>query len=402
MPLNKCFTAFFFLLIDCVSLSAGTKEDFFEAVRIKDEQAIDRLMRTGMNIDVSDSSGKTPLIYAVELHHNEICRLLIDSYSADINRPDNNGNTPLMTAALFDNREIALYLLYLGADFNKLNKNKESALSIAINKGHFQLADNLIKHGAILFKEKIDYPFIEEIFTWKIRIMEGIRVLDRDPDNQTLLEAVGRGDYVLVREMLREGADPNRSDSMGLSPLMAAAALPEAHIFKLLIKSGADPRQKDDLNLDALLYASFFNRRKQVEIYLNETEPESNPDSLYKNPLFHAYLGDSRDVFEFLMKNGFSPESADARGRNLLHYAALTGSTFYFNLIAEYDPGLKNSTDSDGRDPLFYCLTGFSLTGNDPRYYPLAETLSGGTKEGRRYINMTDDPEMLNILMGLD
>ena len=56
-----------------------------------------------------------------------------------------------------------------------------------------------------------------------------------------------------VRELLRRGADPNRADMFGLSPLMHAAAHGIPALVKLLLDAGACPHMRGELTSDSIV-----------------------------------------------------------------------------------------------------------------------------------------------------
>ncbi|REK87836.1 ankyrin repeat domain-containing protein [Streptomyces inhibens] len=56
-----------------------------------------------------------------------------------------------------------------------------------------------------------------------------------------LFEAILMGDTARVKALLRSGADPERADSEGTTPLYAASVNGEAAIARLLLVAGASP-----------------------------------------------------------------------------------------------------------------------------------------------------------------
>jgi len=63
--------------------------------------------------------------------------------------------TPLIAAAGLDNREAAILLIEKGAEVNKVNSEKVSALKIAINHRHWEMVRLLLDKGADIHN---DYP----------------------------------------------------------------------------------------------------------------------------------------------------------------------------------------------------------------------------------------------------
>jgi len=62
----------------------------------------------------------------------------------------------------------------------------------------------------------------------------------------------------LVRLFLEKGADPNRADDMGNTPLMGAASKCDVELIQLLLDAGADPQIKSKAGLSAIEFSFMF------------------------------------------------------------------------------------------------------------------------------------------------
>ena len=69
----------------------------------------------GADVNIPNNNGNTPLMIATRNGHTEIARMLIDR-GADVNIPDNNGNTPLTWASDRGNIQIVRMLIDRGAE----------------------------------------------------------------------------------------------------------------------------------------------------------------------------------------------------------------------------------------------------------------------------------------------
>lgn len=95
------------------------------------------LISKGANVNKADATGTTALIYSVKKNFTALLLHLIEK--ANLNAVDNNGNTALMWAAHDNKWDIAQALLSAGADAYLVNKNNQTARSIAASKGHTSL-----------------------------------------------------------------------------------------------------------------------------------------------------------------------------------------------------------------------------------------------------------------------
>ena len=86
---------------------------------------VDRMLREGIPVDVSDVGGFTALLNATLFNRTDVIKRLVDE-GADVNRQTRYGkDTPLHYAARKNNTEAVRLLLDNGADINlKNNENK--------------------------------------------------------------------------------------------------------------------------------------------------------------------------------------------------------------------------------------------------------------------------------------
>ena len=82
----------------------------------------------------------TPLLYAIKTGNNDAARYFLSYKDTDINKANNNGQTPLFYAAYSGNTTIAKDLLELGADYNKADNKGITPLAAAQKRGNKETA----------------------------------------------------------------------------------------------------------------------------------------------------------------------------------------------------------------------------------------------------------------------
>ncbi|KAK4752725.1 hypothetical protein SAY87_021523 [Trapa incisa] len=92
-----------------------------KAIFGKKEAVVSHLLRKGANPHVRDGDGATPLHYAVQVRAIQTVKLLI-KYEVDVNVADDDGWTPLHIAMQSRNRDLGKILLAHGADRTRRNK----------------------------------------------------------------------------------------------------------------------------------------------------------------------------------------------------------------------------------------------------------------------------------------
>lgn len=139
-----------------------TEGAFAGAVEDGDTGAVDLFLAAGMRPDVTDASGRTPLINAASRGHDQISRKLLSS-GADVNARDRGGSTALMEAAQGDHKETARVLLEAGADVNARDGDGRTALVRAAARGHAEMVRLLLNRGA---RTEIRDKFGRDALTW--------------------------------------------------------------------------------------------------------------------------------------------------------------------------------------------------------------------------------------------
>jgi ankyrin repeat protein len=137
--------------------------DLHTAVLTDNMEAVKQHIAAGSNLNEKDPfGGSSPLITASLFDKKEMARVLIDG-GADLNFQNNDGATALHTSAFFCRPEIVKMLLEKGAD--KTIKNKFGATAYESVAAPFsEMKNTYDMMGTILAPMglKLDYPYIEK------------------------------------------------------------------------------------------------------------------------------------------------------------------------------------------------------------------------------------------------
>ncbi|XP_011860448.1 PREDICTED: ankyrin-2-like [Vollenhovia emeryi] len=306
-------------------------EDLCLAIKDVKVKEVDDLINQGVNVNVIDQDGRTPLHYAAKKHNEDIANALIKA-GADINIKDQDGRTPLHWAAIERNEGVANALIKAGADVNakddygriplhwavnagsievtqilletKVNvnaqdKNGKAPLHLAAKENHAELVKVLLSNRAdISVKDHHgDTPF-------NLTTNEEIKALLR---NAALLEAVKSGNISEVKHLVSEGADVNVVEDF-FTPLYWAAKNKHFSIVEILLDNGAHIDNGD------------YSRDRGVLDLLRKKEAEYCKSSLH----LAARLGKLRAV-EGLLEKGANVNAQNDRKDTPLHFAAQSG-----------------------------------------------------------------------------
>ena len=250
------------------------------------------LIKSGADVDRRDRRKETPLHLPAFYQHLECMRLLTD-HGADVVAGDSNGNTPLHLAASMDRDKAARLLMGAGARVEVTNDEGMTPLDLAVVNGHVgffshdfnfgerycrgqehntEVAEALLENGATIEPTRIrvgdrhvlwphltpahllydngdmNYYRVPDLPEWLRRAMPPERSGERyeRPMSQidflpTLLhDAAAKGSAVVMRALLRSGADPMPAVLKCPPPLHLAVQQDKLEIAGMLLERGAD------------------------------------------------------------------------------------------------------------------------------------------------------------------
>ena len=177
-----------------------SNDDFIvliEAVVEGDIDEVKSFLESGINPDIADSEGWTPLMWATQLNDLDMINLFIE-YGANPNLKD----------------------YYY----------EETALIIALTNDYIEVVETLLEAGAD--------PNLTDSYGWT-----------------PLMSAVSNSSAETVRILLEAGADSNISNIYGYTPLMSASSQGNLEAAKVLLEYGAISNARDDDKFTAFLYA---------------------------------------------------------------------------------------------------------------------------------------------------
>ncbi|MCK4738471.1 MAG: ankyrin repeat domain-containing protein [Deltaproteobacteria bacterium] len=155
------------------------------------------LLRKGKHVDYPDTTGNTPLIWAVSAGHLKTAEFLIKN-GAKVNHFGKHNQTALKTAALYGHLKIIEMLVATkGADLEFKNEASETALFVAAKGGFLEVISVLVKKGA------------------------KVNTINKDGDTPLMFVA-RKGDKDTVIHLAKSGASLMGANNKGLSALNMA------------------------------------------------------------------------------------------------------------------------------------------------------------------------------------
>ncbi|KAJ8680344.1 hypothetical protein QAD02_016131 [Eretmocerus hayati] len=350
-----------------------------------DKKLVEQLMDAGADVNAVDCGGNSCLHYAVENAGScDLITMLLKS-GADLELPNDYGDTALLTAVKLDNLEAVEVLVRWGADINATNYHGETSLHLARDdRLLYFLLDNSCDNETIncinecgcspclaavqycevetlvrMIQAGADIHFKNEVRGWYSCLNYG-----RTP----LSIAVAKNRVDIVEALLRNGANPKETWSVTddndeihiKSTLKLASSFrtsfalnrmlvsdedeKSANILQLLINHGANIC--DDIrSFHAVMR---YGNLRAIQFCLNEFHHKRVPIST-STPLLHLALENKRDdVFKFFLQSNFDDlEKVDAKGYTALHVAVFESRIDRVGLLLSYGASVE-AVDNKG------------------------------------------------------
>ncbi|KAF5654587.1 ankyrin repeat [Fusarium sp. NRRL 25303] len=395
------------------------------------------LLSNGMEPDVRDGWGRTPLSYASEEGHVVVVSQLL-RYQVDPESKSDDGGlvsprTALSHAARQGHAEVVTVLLTVGhvnPDLILSESGGESSrtpLSFASEAGHVAVVKILLEQKGV--NPDLKGPTLQGGHKTLVELLLAIKSVDpdsKDLSNRSPLSfAAGSGHEVVVDLLLAtKKVDPDSKDNADKTPLCHAAAAGHASVVKrlltinqakpayqggdglptqysttgetpsldgmimLLLANGrVDPNAKDSRGWTPLFYAAMYGHEATVDMLLAQEDVDVNAQdnsgrTALSNTASNRYY--ARATFgRLLAHERLQPDLSDNEGRTPLSYAAASQNQVMELLLisGKVNPDAR---DTSGRTPLSYAAEHSSdlavkLLLNDARADPNTKDDSGRT-----------------------
>lgn len=289
------------------------------AIITHNTQMFQMLIDAGSNINICDKSGKSPLCISAYLDKSPFYRFLINN-GADVNHKSNDGNSILHASVNQNNIKAVKYLVKKGANIDITNNQNKTPLSLAIQQNKLDIAAYLLsKDASIDFDDeyisqnndrlaicfdKIDENKIKDKrkkkkhkknYLNEFTLNAKQEVLSQADLNTLLLFAVKSNNLRAVEELLNKGANVKALSAFHNILHLAIKNLCCLEIMRLLVAAGADINKVDSLGQTPLHIATLATNVDVVRFLLQLGADANKADLGEYTPLDLAFTMDKKN-----------------------------------------------------------------------------------------------------------
>ena len=292
--------------------------------------AIDKLLEHEINVNIQNVKGYSALIVATKLHNLIMVKKLIESGS-DVNAVDKNGNTALSIASIrgVNYKEIAKYLATKGAKINLRDINNLSLIDkiidiILYKKNKKRVSTYLMTN----VDENSDYAAILKEILSSTKIDLYSLNFKGEP---YFFEPIVHGNIELTKFLINIGFHINQLDNKKLNV-----------IYKLM-------RDHKTTSLEAQR-----NYHTSLKTVLDMRADVNARDSFGGNTVHKAILESDVQTVKMLINANADLEAKDKQGRNYFHNCVWKNKVQIMRVIHSLDTKLINRVDDYGVLPINY------------------------------------------------
>lgn len=313
------------------------------AARKGHQDTCDILLLAGANAKAKNARGRNALHMAVLSGNLKIAQRLL-MHKELLESTDEQGNTPLLLSIRYFEKteggrqfdiQLCEVLLHAGANVYCINKQRKSALHIAVEKENEKAVGLFSQYNNLL----------------GVKDFEGNTPLDLAIKMQqknviaTLLLALIQNDSSTIRSLLKDTHLLELHNQEGETPLIRSCKLGKVDLCKLFLKAGVSTKSIDASGRSCLHWAVVSGSADIVELLCADRELLELQDKEKNTPLLLAANEGRATICQIIIKAGADPFTRNQEGLSILQIAAEKGHEEIARLLSVNKKLLDNTDD---------------------------------------------------------
>jgi ankyrin repeat protein len=339
-----------------------------KASRLGDLKSAETLVSAGVDPNLPNRSGRTPLYYAALFNRNEVAALLL-AHAADPNIRAGSGapdgefpQTPLQIASAMGNLHLASMLTAAGARVDAKAGTGRTALHFAVVGSHLDIIRFLLEKGADINARDADGTSPLDDAAWRghleaaaILLAKGARLNEAETKTGAtpINEAAYRGQTQLVRYLLQFGPNLAIPDKRGYIPLENAIRMGNADPALLLLEAAAQEQKTPDFLNKMLGAAVKKDESIVVEALLQQGARANDTLASGATPLDAAASEGAVKIVRVLLNAGANPNRIGRDGTSPLEDACLKGFYSIAEMLLDNGALVNQVNGGSGRTALY-------------------------------------------------
>ena len=297
------------------------------------------------------------------------------------------GLSPLAVACQTCDVKMAALLLGLGADPSVKNSEGEPAIAALFSQ------QIMIHAPKKLYEDRLAEQLVDLLVRYGFDPNDSVNDQGDCLLGLACSSLYGRGDGrnsvidMVVEEAIRQGADVDRKNNMGQTPLMLACAgdfRTMEEVETALLEAGADASIADNQSRTALHMASQAGNKDIIRLLCDNGVDVNGSDQQGKTPLIYAVENGRGEACRLLLELGADKTLTDQNGHNAFDYAAANGMRDVIALLEDE----QKKTDDMGNTTLHQAC-----------HQNQSEVVEALLKAGRVDVNAVNDDGDTPLLM---
>ena len=314
------------------SISSEWEEHLFESsltpfiygVKSGNIEVVNFYLKRGEDINQVAYDDTNAIYYSLKNNDYEMTRFLIDN-GVNVNCMWESGATPLMFAIESKSIDLVKLLLNNKTKIFPEGINSKMLISAVVKADLYEIADmvlNKIENGSELLEKGYNFSVINDTPNSYTYFVKRVKTLPDDFDSMYINNTINNSPKN-VKAMIDMGFPVDRMiQSDPAAPALAhAAACNLVEIGQILIDAGADVNKIDAIGQTPLMDASYNGYLDFVKLLLDNSAVINNSCDLGYTPLHYSVLSENHELVKYLLENGANPHTKNKYSRTPLEIA---------------------------------------------------------------------------------